>query len=114
MVTRLIFNDPMLRCCDPPGASVLPYLCCWLGVAIVHHKIRSVIDEEGTKGCLLTCCFCCIGAAINRKVLRDHYNIRGSCLIDGCVYIFCSCCMVTQEYRKMKRETDREPINAEI
>jgi len=103
MSTFHLIQEPFCHFCDPLSVGLLAFCCGPLGVAIAHCGIRRGINQDGCKGFALTCCLCCIGAALNRKALRLHFNVGGSCICECVLYMCCYCCLVTQEYRRMKK-----------
>ena len=86
----------------------LVLLCGPIGLGLTHCGIMKSIQKNGCVGFSLSCMLCCVGAALNRKALRDNYHLKGNCIKDCFLYICCPCCLITQEYRKMKREAKKE------
>jgi len=88
------FNDVpvcLIACCIPGGA------CYFEAVAV------DTVTQEGLViPFLLPCCLSCIGGAINRGKIRDHYKIDGS-FVSDLVLSICYLCSATQEYREMKK-----------
>jgi Cys-rich protein (TIGR01571 family) len=65
---------------------------------------KELYPEEGLAAaiaCLLNCCLGCVGAALNRKSLREKLYREGNFLIDCLLEFFCCCCAVNQEWREV-------------
>lgn len=96
------FEEPFCGCFNDLPVCLIGWcipgaLCYFQAVAV------DTITHEGlVVPFLLPCCLSCIGAAINRGKIRDHYKIDGSFVID-CVVSMCYLCSATQEYREMKK-----------
>lgn len=52
---------------------------------------------------LLVCFLVCIGGAINRGKIRDHFGIEGGFVGDCFTWWCCGACAGCQEYREVKR-----------
>lgn len=96
------------------GCTNVPVACClilhggWLGLACVQCENKKEMDGDGGHiACLLACCLCCIGAAMNRGKVREKYSLGGSCFIDCILYMCCDVCMGTQEYREVLLQKDK-------
>ncbi len=118
MSTHRLIQEPFWQCCTPPRVGLLVFFCGPLGVALAHCGIRNGIKESGCVGFSLTCFLCCIGCSLNRKAFLRHISLETSFWRDCMEYICCYCCLVTQEYRKMlkltqKKEKKEEESNAD-
>lgn len=106
-ITQPTIQEPLCSFCDPMDVGIFVFLCGPLGVALAHYGIRKEIGENGCVGFSLTCCLCCIGAALNRRALFNHVSVPSHFFTDCFGYICCYCCFVMQEYRKMKKVTGK-------
>lgn len=69
---------------------------------------RATQGREGVFMPLLyVCCFGFIGAAINRGMIRDALNISGGLFTDYLIWLCCAPCAATQEYREVRRRTNK-------
>jgi Cys-rich protein (TIGR01571 family) len=77
---------------------------------------KELYPEESSAAalaCLMNICLCCVGAALNRKALREKLNREGSFLVDCLLEFFCCCCAVNQEWREVfssKYQDENTPI----
>ena len=100
------FDENLLGC-----FSELPVCCFSLcpGSCCVIQAIA--VDRAQGRGKILpylqSCCLFCIGASINRGLIRDRYSIDGSFLKDCLIWIFCVPCAATQEFREVNRREGR-------
>jgi Cys-rich protein (TIGR01571 family) len=77
-----------------------------IGICILQARAVSKATGEGfCVPCLLVSFLGCFGGAINRKKLRDVYNIDGDLCIDILIWWRSSPCAACQEYREVKRRT---------
>ncbi|OMJ70776.1 hypothetical protein SteCoe_31171 [Stentor coeruleus] len=79
--------------------ALIPGGCCILQAIAVDRAL-----EKGIIGaCIFSCMLLCIGSSLNRARIRDRYNIEGSHLKDCLIWICCTPCAATQEYREVRR-----------
>jgi Cys-rich protein (TIGR01571 family) len=95
------FEQPLFGCLSDLFSclivSFIPGGICFIQASAVNRAT----GEGMVIPFILPCLAACIGAAINRGKLRDHYKLNGSFVIDCLLHWFCSCCAVTQEYREV-------------
>lgn len=98
------FDNPVMclwSCCVPCGLSCMQ--------AIDAKVMFPEDDKAGVVACLMNCCLCCIGAAWNRKNIRDLFNYEGNYIVDCMLELFCCCCAVNQEWREVFAKKHNEP-----
>lgn len=92
------FSDLQICC-----ISLIPGSCCCIqAVAVDRAQGKGLLSAY-----VLSCCLFCIGASINRGLMRDRYNVDGSFLKDCLIWIFCVPCAATQELREVNRREGR-------
>jgi Cys-rich protein (TIGR01571 family) len=65
----------------------------------------SAVNKANNQGAivpyLLVACLACIGGAVNRGKIRDHFSIEGGFVGDMFIWWFCAPCAACQEYREV-------------
>lgn len=100
------FQEPLFGCFSDLFSCLIAF-CCPGGYCYIQASARNKATHED---CLypyvLPLLFLCVGAAINRKKLREHYSFSGNFASDCLYHFLCGVCAVTQEYREAhKRES---------
>lgn len=72
-------------------------------ICMQASAVNKVTGQGAAVPCLLTLFLSCIGAAINRGKIREHYGIEGSFLSDCFTWWYCGPCAACQEYREVAR-----------
>jgi hypothetical protein len=80
---------------------LLACCCGYLGVCAVQAYNGKLRNGKACKPFLCAACLLCFGMAINRKAVRQEYQIPGNCIVESLLYM-CGCCfLVSQEYREI-------------
>ncbi|CAG9313351.1 unnamed protein product [Blepharisma stoltei] len=97
------FQEPFFGICRDRWpcaiACLIPGGYCWL-----QSKTTSIVNGGHFFGPLLNVCLgMCLGAALNRRKIRDAFLIDGHFITDCLAHLFCPICAATQEYREVCR-----------
>ncbi|CAG9335647.1 unnamed protein product [Blepharisma stoltei] len=96
------WEQPLCGCFSDVSSCMIVCLICPGGSCI--YQALTVSKATGDSCYHAFCCSvlaCCIGAAINRKKVRDRYLIDGSCVGDCITHLFCGPLAVCQEHREV-------------
>ncbi|OAA73726.1 DUF614 domain protein [Cordyceps fumosorosea ARSEF 2679] len=93
------------ECFSPVDTCLIT--CCLPCVTFgqVHHRMQRSAELEGYEpintSCLLLCGAACVGlacvpVAMQRQMVREKYNLEGSCIGDLARTYCCGCCVLVQ------------------
>ncbi|EGG22491.1 hypothetical protein DFA_04619 [Cavenderia fasciculata] len=94
----------LFGCCSAPFISFLSCAFCPCQVA---RQRATTFKKFGCGDCLFSiCCFPC-ASCINRRRIRQNYDIVGNDIGDCCCTCLCGCCTVVQHARELDLKGDR-------
>ncbi|OMJ80947.1 hypothetical protein SteCoe_18712 [Stentor coeruleus] len=107
------FHEELFSCQKTPGLfCFLSMFSCIGGPCCVQGK---VVSDYTQKSCLYHCalpCLClCIGASINRQVLRQQLGMDKVFIKDCVLHMFCNVCAVNQEFLEAHRHRLQGNVN---
>ena len=70
-------------------------------LCIQASAVNKATNQGATVPYLLVCFLACIGGAINRGKIREHFSIEGGFIGDMFVWWCCGACAACQEYREV-------------
>mmetsp|Transcript_29634 Transcript_29634/g.52895 ORF Transcript_29634/g.52895 Transcript_29634/m.52895 type:complete len:106 (-) Transcript_29634:695-1012(-) len=101
------WEQPLFGCLQDLGSCLV--VACVPGGAC-YCQATSVSLATGDScivPCLCIMCLGCIGAAINRSSIRNHYIMEGSIIGDCLVHCLCGPCAICQEVREVRTRENK-------
>ena len=89
--------------CNDSGIMQLVYMYVFGQCAYGH-----AMEEIGNGTCLMCCLFGTACACCNRAKVRDKYDIKGDCMNDYLMWLFCSACAMFQELQEVADQSGKE------
>jgi len=84
--------------------------CCYACMCPMCAGASAREDFDGSNWCF-NCL--CLNACVLRNVVREAYNIEGTCLGDCCTPFLCNCCALSQVLREVKARGSANSITAQ-
>jgi Cys-rich protein (TIGR01571 family) len=107
------FEEELFSCNKTPGLfCFLALFSCVGGPCCVQGKVLSEYSDKGcVYHCILSCCCLCVGASINRQILRKKLGTDKPFIIDCCLHLFCGVCAVNQEFLESHKYKSKGTLN---
>lgn len=96
------WDAKLCSCSAKEGFCILVALLPMCHPIFQGYAVSKSTHESWFTACLCPLLFCCIGAAVNRRKIRNKYLIEGNLCEDCMFHCFCSPCAVCQEYTEVK------------
>jgi Cys-rich protein (TIGR01571 family) len=105
---ELQFEESIFGCLGHSKTCLIAFFVPFGTCCVQAKAVATTSNNEGyCRAFMLSFCFCAIGAAYNRRHVREFFGISGSLLGDCLCHLLCSPCASSQELREVKKKTRR-------
>lgn len=99
------FEEELCGCCSDVKVCLWGWCVPFGLICIQASAVNKATGTGATVPCLLVVFLGCIGGAINRGKIREHYGIHGSFINDCFTWAYCAPCAACQEYREVSSKS---------
>ncbi|KAL7940695.1 PLAC8 domain-containing protein [Trichoderma barbatum] len=98
-------------CCSPGGLCILTICCSCITYGKTQHRVKyGSLDDYSccNSSCIVFCLAAhlglqCFPAMMQRKLIRNKFNLKGSWLGDFCRSGACTCCVLMQNEKESEQ-----------